>query len=81
MRAELLPPLPPGRAPCGGGGYVHEPSWISVCHSRQECVMSGTAYCSQNTFDSREAMSGASWGAGQDEHMPQSPELRQDVII
>jgi hypothetical protein len=43
--------------------------------------LSGTAYCEQNAFDSREAMSGSSGRAGQDEHMPQSPELRQDVII
>jgi hypothetical protein len=36
MRAELLPPLPPGRAPCGSGGYVHEPPRNSVCHQKRE---------------------------------------------
>ena len=30
MRAQLLPPLPPGSAPCGAGGYVHEPCRISM---------------------------------------------------
>src|SRR5580704_12535370 len=39
VRAELLPPLPPGRAPCGGGGYVHEPSRVSVCDQNRERSM------------------------------------------
>ena len=39
VRAELLPPLPPGRAPCGSGGYVHQPSRVSVCHQNRERPM------------------------------------------
>ena len=39
VRAELLPPLPPGRAPCGGGGYVDEPSRVSVCRQKRERPM------------------------------------------
>jgi formylglycine-generating enzyme required for sulfatase activity len=31
-RAELLPSLSPGCAPCGSGGYVHEPCWLSMHH-------------------------------------------------
>ena len=40
VRAELLPPLPPGRAPRGSGGYVHEPPRVSVCHQNRERSMS-----------------------------------------
>src|SRR5580698_3665873 len=36
VRTELLPPLPPGRAACGSGGYVHEPSRASVCDQKRE---------------------------------------------
>ena len=39
VRAELLPPLPPGRAPCGSGGYVDEPSRVSVCRQKRERPM------------------------------------------
>ena len=31
VRAELLPSLPPGRAPRGAGGYVLESPWLSLC--------------------------------------------------
>src|ERR1700745_199078 len=30
MRAELLPPLPPGRPSCRAGGYFHEPRRVSL---------------------------------------------------
>ena len=40
LRAELLPPLSPGRAPCGSGGYVDEPRRISLRHQR-----TGSAKC------------------------------------
>ena len=30
LRAELLPPLPPGRAPCRAGRHVNQPSRISL---------------------------------------------------
>src|SRR5580698_10955366 len=39
VRAELLPPLPPGRAPRGSGGYVHQPSRVSVCQQKRERSM------------------------------------------
>jgi formylglycine-generating enzyme required for sulfatase activity len=44
MRAELLPPLPPGRAPCGSGGYVNEPRRISMCQKAgsEKCPMEVT---------------------------------------
>ena len=44
VRAELLPPLPPGRAPRGSGGYVDEPSRLSVCHqsSSDQCPTATT---------------------------------------
>jgi formylglycine-generating enzyme len=35
VRAELLP-LPPGRSPCGSGGYVHEPRRLSLGHQIRE---------------------------------------------
>ena len=38
LRAELLPPLPPGCPPRGSGGYVHEPRWLSMHH--KEATMS-----------------------------------------
>ena len=31
LRAELLPPLSPGGAPCGTGRYVNEPCRLSLC--------------------------------------------------
>ena len=40
LRAELLPPLPPGRAPCGSGGYVDESRRISMRHQNRERLMS-----------------------------------------
>jgi hypothetical protein len=40
VRAELLPPLPPGGTPCGSGGYVHEPRRISLCQQSRERSMS-----------------------------------------
>src|SRR6266513_2136996 len=40
VRAELLPPLPPGCAPCGAGGYVHDPRRLSLCPPRKGQVMS-----------------------------------------
>src|SRR5580704_14296145 len=40
VRAELLPPLPSGRAPCGSGGYVDEPSRIPMCRPNREQIMS-----------------------------------------
>ena len=39
MRAELLPPLSSGRAPCGSGRYVDEPSRIQVRRSKSERAM------------------------------------------
>ena len=39
VRAELLPPLPPGRAPRGSGGYVDEPSRVSVCRQKRKRPM------------------------------------------
>ena len=38
VRAELLPPLPSGRAPCGTGRYVDEPRRISMRHSNREAT-------------------------------------------
>ena len=35
VRAELLPPLPTGGPPCGGRGYVRNPSGIPMCRSRE----------------------------------------------
>ena len=36
VRAELLPPLSPGRAPCGAGRYVDKPCRISMrCQNRE----------------------------------------------
>src|SRR6202034_2180847 len=40
VRAELLPPLPSGRAPCGSGGSVHEPPRVPMCHQERERQMS-----------------------------------------
>ena len=34
VRAELLPPLPAGGAPCGAGRHVHEPSRVSMHQAR-----------------------------------------------
>src|SRR5262245_40461545 len=34
--AELLPPLPPGRAPCAAGGYVDEPCRFSLRDQGEE---------------------------------------------
>ena len=34
VRAELLPPLPAGRAPCGAGRHVHEPCRVSLHQAR-----------------------------------------------
>ena len=34
LRAELLPSLPAGGAPCGAGRHVHEPSWVSMHQAR-----------------------------------------------
>src|SRR5262245_4086750 len=38
--AELLPPLPPGRAPCTAGGYVDEPCRFSLRDQGEERAMS-----------------------------------------
>ena len=40
MRAELLPPLPPGRAPCGSGGYVDKSPRNPMCNRNRERPMS-----------------------------------------
>src|ERR1700727_234531 len=40
VRAELLPPLPPGRAARGSGGYVDEPCRLSLHHQKRERPMS-----------------------------------------
>src|SRR5215216_4754663 len=40
VRSQLLPPLPPGRAPCATGGYVDEPHRIQVHCQGRENVMS-----------------------------------------
>src|SRR5262245_62971690 len=40
VRAELLPPLPPGRAPCAAGGYVDEPRRFPLRDQREERAMS-----------------------------------------
>ena len=37
--AQLLPPLPPGRASRAAGRHVHEPRRISLHHQREESVM------------------------------------------
>ena len=34
VRAELLPTLPAGCAPCGAGRHIHEPSWVSMHQAR-----------------------------------------------
>ena len=39
LRAELLPPLSPGRAPSGAGRYLDEPRRVSLHRSRRESVM------------------------------------------
>src|SRR5579863_8595022 len=39
MRAELLPPLSPGRAPCGSGGYIDEPRRLSLRGQSRERKM------------------------------------------
>ena len=39
VRAQLLPPLPPGRAPRGTGGYVDQPCRLSLHHPRGETTM------------------------------------------
>src|SRR5262245_51657872 len=36
VRAQLLPPLPPGRAPRRAGRYIHEPCRIPMRRSRKE---------------------------------------------
>ena len=35
LRAELLPALPPGRAPCGDGGHVNQPPRIQVREAQE----------------------------------------------
>ena len=35
LRAELLPALPPGGAPCRDGGHVNQPSWIQVREAQE----------------------------------------------
>jgi hypothetical protein len=43
LRAELLPPLPPGRAPCATGRHVDQPRRISVHRQgRQRIRIEGT---------------------------------------
>src|SRR5215472_16541512 len=42
VRAELLPPLPPGRAPRRAGRYVHKSRRIQVRHSRRKTLMTNT---------------------------------------
>jgi hypothetical protein len=49
MRAELLPPLSPGRAPCGSGRYVDEPSRIQVRRSKSERAMAESYGATSNT--------------------------------
>ena len=39
LRAELLPPLPPGRAPRGSGRYVHDASRIPLCDQKRKNVV------------------------------------------
>src|SRR5262245_46779059 len=39
VRAELLPPLPPGRAPRAAGGYVDEPCRFSLRDQGEERAM------------------------------------------
>ena len=34
VRAELLPTLPAGSAPCGAGRYFHQSSWLSMHQAR-----------------------------------------------
>src|SRR5262245_21055532 len=52
VRAELLPPLPPGRAPCGSGRYVNQPSRISLRGSGKDNVMT-----TKNESDRERALS------------------------
>src|SRR5262245_2851224 len=40
VRAELWPPLPPGRAPCAAGRYVDEPRRFPLRDQREERAMS-----------------------------------------
>ena len=40
LRAELLPTLSTGGAPCAGGRFIDEPRRISLCRSNQESTMS-----------------------------------------
>ena len=48
VRAELLPPLSPGRAPCGADRHVYQPCRISLRHAPAEVrVMKETASNSQ----------------------------------
>ena len=43
LRAELLPPLSPGRTPCAAGRHLDEPHRISLCHQNRERDMSDDA--------------------------------------
>ena len=43
VRAELLPPLPVGRASCAAGRYVDEPCRTSLCPERKAEFMSGSS--------------------------------------
>src|SRR5262249_56482591 len=40
VRAQLLPPLPPGRAPRRAGRHLHQPRRLPLCDSRRENAMS-----------------------------------------
>ena len=40
VRAELLPPLSPGRAPCGASRHLHKPCWIRCIKREKDDAMS-----------------------------------------
>src|SRR5450432_1909343 len=40
LRAELLPPLSPGSAPCTAYRHVNEPCWLSLHYQREDDAMS-----------------------------------------
>src|SRR5271154_6236373 len=56
MRAELLPPLSPGRAPCRAGRYVNKSRRVSLRYQKRERVMSDKKKNDKNRNVSRRKM-------------------------
>ena len=81
LRAELLPPLPAGRAPCRTGRYVDQPCRISLCDKETSYAMifnffvkKESAMTSQRTTRTNETIEQSR------QPRPQSPEYPAGLV-